>query len=141
MATAFLGSFEASFDRLWAYSAAVIPGVTVVKCSIRVCSPGKAFKTQSHILRLSTGVDEFHVEVGQTGVRRPRPKCSDELQGSVDSPYRREDARKSCLLLLLILAIGTRFDMISCFCSKCDKGGEGIKSLHRSRRAERSSWV
>lgn len=111
IATAFLGSFEASFERLWAYSAAVMPGVTIAN-SVSSCSLAKASEARFYILQLSTGADEFHVQVDQIAARRPTLKCSGELRCADDSLAQRKNPR-TFYSVFLTPAIVTCIDMIS----------------------------
>lgn len=64
MAMAFLGSFAASFERRWAYSSAVMPGVTGQRTYQQCRCIDDA---STYALQLLVSVGGFHGEVDRIG--------------------------------------------------------------------------
>lgn len=79
IAMEFGGKALASFDRRWAYSRAVIPGVTTQRKRVSSCGFQSQYSTYAP--QVAAYVGESHVEVGQTAAPRPRPASA---SGAVD---------------------------------------------------------
>lgn len=79
IAMEFGGKAFASFDRRWAYSRAVIPGVTMQRRL--VSSYGLQSQYHTYAPQASAYVGESHAEAGQTAAPRPRPASA---SGAVD---------------------------------------------------------